>query len=546
MAKSNQNKRIEISHIVAMGDSLSDRGTLESRKALGFLPMAKLAGLEGKAPAGSFTNGMTWIDHLGAKVANQFLVTWAKEKSIKEITQVIKKKNETLFDDKYISRLSADYADEQLLRRGRESLLDKKMNTTDPLLISELGDLFISNPNSNDHIYSLSNDKTIKYNGYDFIRTFCEGGLTAHDFRFHFTFHPLYMLLRMLLSRLDIMRNQLLSDDNKNEVSDTQKARTLIIEWSGANDLITVNRSPTKKNANRAIHSRIANAEILIRNGYRNIILFNLPDLSLTPRYQAKSNADNQNAKEVSLYFNAQLAKQVEGLQTKYPFCNIDIFDINREFNEIYNNPEKYTLDKEKLHMGYVESKDFKVDLERGVSGSSGYMFWDDVHPSADVHAGLAEQFSRIYQNIIHYVSPEMDNGPEYQILPEDLCKAFNHHSSIKITPSKSSMGLVPEENSKLSPSEDQLMQILRQAKVNKGVRKALVELQWLDKQGNIKLNIPALIRADQFLQEGVKNHTKVLADKVVSKHSIFKSNGSMSQPPASNMVASTTTPLIP
>ena len=66
------------------------------------------------------------------------------------------------------------------------------------------------------------------------------------------------------------------------------KIKTLVIEWSGANDLITVNLHPNIKTAQRAVNARIENIEKLIEQGYQHFVLINLSDLSLTPRYQNK------------------------------------------------------------------------------------------------------------------------------------------------------------------------------------------------------------------------------------------------------------------
>ena len=44
-----KNNKIEISHFITIGDSLSDRGTLFNRFLLNCIPMSKLSGLLGRS-----------------------------------------------------------------------------------------------------------------------------------------------------------------------------------------------------------------------------------------------------------------------------------------------------------------------------------------------------------------------------------------------------------------------------------------------------------------------------------------------------------------
>ncbi|VVC75604.1 hypothetical protein AQUSIP_08940 [Aquicella siphonis] len=131
----------------------------------------------------------------------------------------------------------------------------------------------------------------------------------------------------------------------------------------------------------------------------------NLPDLSLTPRFQAKDKYERENARACSAYFNRRLMAACAGLQKQYPDCTIEAVDVNREFAEMFNHPEKYQMDKSKLSQPYTKSGDFRI-LKNGTSPATGYMFWDDVHPTADVHAMLAYIFCERYRNRFHFMDP--------------------------------------------------------------------------------------------------------------------------------------------
>ncbi len=89
-----------------------------------------------------------------------------------------------------------------------------------------------------------------------------------------------------MVSNLSEKRSLLLEDDIKHKLDSEHKSHTLVLEWSGANDLITVNSEPNIAAIHHSIASRVRNLKELIKNGYRNFTLFNLPDLSLTPYYQ--------------------------------------------------------------------------------------------------------------------------------------------------------------------------------------------------------------------------------------------------------------------
>lgn len=373
-----------ISRRVFLGDSLSDRGTLERRKLLDFIPMSVLSGLSSKSPRGRFTNGFLWGDFISATAIEQL-----------EIDRVRRKRH---FKNTAVN--NADLADEVLTNAHHVRT-------------------------KNEDAFSLDEDKQVLYEGHRFARFYCEGGLTAHDYSKELTFDLPDEGAREIVSTLTKKREQLLEDDRKYKISTREKQETLITEWSGANDLITVNKEPTHKEADKAVAARIANLEALINSGYTNFVLMNLPDLSLTPRFQRKDGKARENAQECSKYFNDQLAIKCQELREKYqhlkPALFIDIFDVSGLLTQVYQNPQEYGFDKDKLAKPYTESKEFKknkanpVDKAMHISPSKGYMFWDDVHPTADMHAWLGEKFKEKYDSIFKYESPAAKTSIEEQ-----------------------------------------------------------------------------------------------------------------------------------
>ncbi len=156
-------------------------------------------------------------------------------------------------------------------------------------------------------------------------------------------------------------------------------------------------------------------------------MLVNLPNLALTPRFQAKSAEERENAQDCSYYFNEQLAAACMKLAQDYPHCVIDNFDINSIFEHVYHNPERFFFERAKLKTAYKDSPDFN-DPSDGLSPAQGYMFYDDIHPSADVHALLAAYF---YDRLALKYQLLEPNKPcaRNKLIPEDaLIGCFRKH----------------------------------------------------------------------------------------------------------------------
>lgn len=340
-------------HIIFMGDSLSDRGTMNKRTLFGCIPMSVLSGLHNTSPQGRFTNGLAWSDHLAAVIANRLLLKQLADK--------------WGMCDEDIS---------EAIITGRRDIL-KYIN----------------------RLYTLDDDKHVRYQNKIWLRSYCEGGLSAHNYQWVPTINPVTLFSRAILSNLAQKRNLLLQDDLRyfkeakaHTCQEMSKKSTLVIEWSGANDLITVNERPSVEIAEKAIKDRIQNISILLAHGYRHFILFNMPDLSLTPRYQAKSVEERVNASLCCEHYNCTLQAAVAKFQQAQPECKIEIYNVYEQFSQVYQHPEKYQFERDKLTTPYTKSKDF-IAPHDGISPSQGYMFYDDVHPTADFHAAQSYHF---------------------------------------------------------------------------------------------------------------------------------------------------------
>jgi ribosomal protein L29 len=330
-------RRPVIKHKVVFGDSLSDRGLLGLEELLAFG-----GGLTGESPRWRFANGFGWVDLVASFGMAEFTVNEfkARRKELLAELDELKKEEQT----------------GQIVRSQIDTIRQIVAQVDD----NDLPELFTKFRQA----FNLDNPRAVLYNGERYIRTYAIGGATAAVWGLdldELVEETSDDISRLLLANLKEQRKELFADDRRYRVTDKEKEETLVVDLSGANDLITVNDRPTKKIADEAIKARIENIKELIEKGYRNFVLINLPDFSLTPRFQNSSEEERENAHEVIEYFNRELARKVEKLKAKYDEdCFFDIFDVNGIFVDAYEHPEKYGFDPELLTQYYTESKELE------------------------------------------------------------------------------------------------------------------------------------------------------------------------------------------
>lgn len=475
----------KISRFVTMGDSLSDRGTLYRRYLLGFIPMSWVSGLKGASPQGRFTNGLAWSDHIIAMFSSAFIINELK--------------NPPNPAEKSANFDALDLAGDKKSKHGWDA-----SDIADAVSRHyENGVSFIQSS------YSLKDDLTISYKGENLVRNYNEGGLTSFDWSWvinsimSWTRSSLRLFFScLILATLGEKRSQLLADDERLGLSKQHKAETLVIEWSGGNDLITAHARPTRVAADRAVAARMSNIKELMKNGYQHFIWFNLPNLALTPRYKAKSQAEQDNAQDCTEYFNRELEKAYKELSINYPHCSIELFDVNAIFTRIYHNPEVYNFDQALLTEPCVQPG---ARINPGSTApATGRMFWDEIHPSADLHAIIAARFYRKFSMNYHF-SPPQDDAVEAKIdVSEDaLLRAYRNVQGSQISRERNALfrGARPAAQAQHALDLDG---ILTRA-LHGGDRRALSvmkELHWFNEQGELNLNIPVLKKAIRRVHE--------------------------------------------
>lgn len=492
--------RTVITEILLIGDSLTDRGEWVDDRLFGCIPGTLVTGLQGRSPQGSFTNGFAWSD---------FVATWLANRCI------IERERESLGLDNLSIAEALTTRDK---RAGISERVSQGFNLDTATMVSlkpKMAKKRVHSADAADAI--LTHDKRapeyVKERGLSvglfskaqgesqaphvILRSYAQGGLTASDWTRDPTFSISRGASRHILPTLADSRRQIEADDNRRNLSRAQKARILVTEWSGVNDQITVNAVPSEYEVRRAVAARVENVRQLLALGYRQFIWLNQPDLSLLPRFQARDEAARKTARDCSLLFNLLLDEECQKLCNDYPYINVQIFDVASIFSEVYYNPEKYGFDPLKLHTPYVTSADFD-NPEDGVSRAKSYFFWDDVHPTADVHALIGLFYVDFMMQQFKYVEVMRPSSEGDKIVTDtELMDAFRirYQETLAIDARRWTYFAQKSKIDYLNASLDDVVHhaFVERAARTRGVMEAL---GWVDNNGRVRLNAPTLLKA--------------------------------------------------
>jgi thermolabile hemolysin len=177
---------------------------------------------------------------------------------------------------------------------------------------------------------------------------------------------------------------------------------TLFTIWIGANDMLNSNKKPVSS----MIQQEMLMIRRLIKNEAKNIIIINLPDMTLTPYYQFRSDRAIVSARIKQ--FNVELKIAVVALQAEYGLAvNLHVFDVASLYENLFKNPIKYgfinsaesCLKISTMTVPYVESVRTRSDCR----DPNTFLSWDLIHPTTQVHKLLAEKIELyIKRNFFH------------------------------------------------------------------------------------------------------------------------------------------------
>lgn len=172
----------------------------------------------------------------------------------------------------------------------------------------------------------------------------------------------------------------------------TSTSDQLFTVLGGAMDLLDTldNNDPAATqtaNATQAAHNIAAGLQSLYNDGARNILVANLPDLGLVPRYH--NTASQSQATADTNTFNTTLAADLATLDAASPGLNLYLLDLQSLFADAIANPAAYGLTNI-TDPAYTGDPDY-LGSGTAVANPAGYLFWDSVHPTTTGHSMLAQ-----------------------------------------------------------------------------------------------------------------------------------------------------------
>lgn len=138
-----------------------------------------------------------------------------------------------------------------------------------------------------------------------------------------------------------------------------------------------------------ALNSISDNINDLYKSGARKFLVWNAPDVGLTPALLFLGPVASGYATFLTDKFNAGLNTVLVGL-AKLPGIEIQLFDAYGIMHNIVGSPEAYGLDNNSDTCVQPELPPFKC------KEPDEYLFWDGIHPTKAVHAILAEYASQL------------------------------------------------------------------------------------------------------------------------------------------------------
>jgi thermolabile hemolysin len=173
----------------------------------------------------------------------------------------------------------------------------------------------------------------------------------------------------------------------------TADSNALFVVFAGSNDLVD-----GQTDANIPVTNLAEDIGRLAAAGARNFLVPNLPLLGHTPRF-------NDSPTRLATYnfrttqFNTALAAMLDNLEITNPALAIARLDVAALFSEALANPASFGLTNvtDAAAPG-LEPGASMYDANQIAPNANEYLFWDDLHPTATVHAVLAQRALSLFK----------------------------------------------------------------------------------------------------------------------------------------------------
>jgi cholinesterase len=152
--------------------------------------------------------------------------------------------------------------------------------------------------------------------------------------------------------------------------------RTLYVIWGGGNDVLAAIDEPAKVTAAAASLKNVL--ADLIAHGASDLLVPNLPDVSVTPEVQAHGTKAISEGRRLSFDFNKVVEQGLNDLVHSSTIFRLYRLDVAAMAERARKDPASY---------GFTNiSTPCRASAE-----CEKYLFWDEIHPTTEAHAHLAE-----------------------------------------------------------------------------------------------------------------------------------------------------------
>jgi phospholipase/lecithinase/hemolysin len=175
--------------------------------------------------------------------------------------------------------------------------------------------------------------------------------------------------------------------------SRTADPNALFVVFAGSNDFVN-----GQANASIPVSNLAEDIGRLVAAGARNFLVPNLPLLGHVPRFNdSPSTLATYNLR--TMQFNTALAAMLDDLETTNSALAIARLDVAALFNEALASPATFgfTNVTDAAAPG-LEPGDSTYNTNQIAPNANEYMFWDDLHPTATVHAALAQRALALFE----------------------------------------------------------------------------------------------------------------------------------------------------
>ena len=172
----------------------------------------------------------------------------------------------------------------------------------------------------------------------------------------------------------------------------------LYVVWIGGNDIRTAGHSGNAATANtlvtNAVNAIAADVQTLINKGARTILIPNAGDVGAIPEFAEQSPAAQaQLATQSAINFNALLQQALAAILVLNPTVKLDQFDFfdfsknvaaNAASLGITNTTDPCLKTNFTPNLNCIDPVTHQIEFDK-------FLFWDNIHPTAEVQAAWAE-----------------------------------------------------------------------------------------------------------------------------------------------------------